>query len=143
MGSFIFGEYAYSIDNKGRIIIPPKFRDFLGDTFVITKGLDGCLFVFPQEEWINFEQKLGGLPITDKNARNFTRFFFASATECALDKQGRVMIPAVLREFAKLEKSARVVGVKSRIEIWSDERWMAYSEEDEADFADHMAALGI
>lgn len=143
MGNLILGEYPYSLDNKGRLIIPPKFRDFLGESFIITKGLDGCLFVFPQEEWINFEKKLVGLPISDKDARAFSRFFFAGATECTLDKQGRVMLPAVLREFAHLEKTAIVVGVTTRIEIWDEAHWKSYTDIDDSAFEDRMADLGI
>ena len=98
------GEYNHSIDTKGRLIMPAKFRDVLGDSFVVTKGLDGCLFVYPDEEWNIFEEKLKTLPLTNKNARQFTRFFLAGAATCEVDKQGRILLPQVLREFAELEK---------------------------------------
>src|SRR5690554_4880291 len=94
------GEYQHNIDSKGRIIIPSKFRDNLGEHFVITKGLDGCLFVYSLEEWKNFEDKLSTLPMTNKDARAFVRFFFAGATECGFDKQGRIVIPGNLRQYA-------------------------------------------
>ena len=112
------GEYNHTIDPKGRLIIPAKFREALGDEFVVTKGLDGCLFVYANTEWNNFEEKLRTLPLTNKNARQFTRFFLAGAAACEVDKQGRILIPQVLREFAKLEKDVVLVGVASRIEIW-------------------------
>ena len=91
------GEYNHTIDTKGRLIIPSKFRDELGDEFVVTKGLDGCLFVFPNQAWQEFEEKLRALPLTNKSARQFSRFFVAGATPCELDKQGRILLPATLR----------------------------------------------
>ncbi len=110
------GEYNHTIDAKGRLIIPSKFREILGDVFVVTKGLDGCLFVYDNEEWKRFEEKLRSLPITNKEARQFVRFFLAGATEAEVDKQGRILIPNVLREFAELTKDVVLVGVGSRIE---------------------------
>ena len=97
------GEYSHNIDAKGRMIVPSKFREQLGDEFVVTKGLDGCLFVYPNEEWQNIEEKFRNVPLTSKDARKFSRFFFAGATTCEVDKQGRILLPAVLREFAGLE----------------------------------------
>ena len=111
------GEYNHTIDAKGRLIIPSKFREILGDAFVVTKGLDGCLFVYDNEEWKRFEEKLRSLPITNKEARQFVRFFLAGATEAEVDKQGRILIPNVLREFAEITKDVVLVGVGSRIEI--------------------------
>ena len=109
------GEYNHSIDSKGRLIIPAKFREILGDSFVITKGLDNCLFVYPDNEWKLFEEKLRTLPLTNKNARTFTRFFLGSAVEGVLDKQGRVLISSALRDFAGLEKEVVLVGVLDRV----------------------------
>ena len=94
----LIGEYEHSLDAKGRLIMPSKLRQDIGEKFIITKGLDGCLFVFSQNEWNNFETKLKTLPLSDKNARNFVRFFLSGATECEIDKQGRFLIPANLRE---------------------------------------------
>ena len=117
------GEYSHTIDAKGRIIVPAKFRESLGDNFVVTKGLDNCLFVYTSEDWRKFEEKLRTLPLTNKDARKFTRFFLAGAAEMEIDKQGRILIPSVLREFAALEKDVVLVGVGSRIEIWDKARW--------------------
>ena len=115
------GEYNHTIDAKGRLIIPSKFREILGDVFVVTKGLDGCLFVYDNEEWKRFEEKLRALPITNKEARQFVRFFLAGAAEVEVDKQGRILLPNVLREFAQINKDVALLGVGSRIEIWKSE----------------------
>ncbi len=128
------GEFHHTIDTKGRLIIPHKFRDDLGDNFVATKGLDNCLFIYPREEWRQLEQKLKSLPFTRADARAFVRFFFSGATECELDKQGRILLPANLREYAKLEKDVVVLGVSSRVEIWSREEWEKYSSRAEATY---------
>ena len=138
------GEYNHTIDAKGRLIVPSKFREILGDDFVVTKGLDGCLFVYDNEEWKLFEEKLRALPITNKEARQFVRFFLAGATEAEVDKQGRILIPNVLREFAELIKDVVLVGVGSRIEIWGKERFENETVfEDMDEIAEHMAQLGL
>ena len=138
------GEYNHTIDAKGRLIVPSKFREILGDAFVVTKGLDGCLFVYDNEEWKLFEEKLRTLPITNKEARQFVRFFLAGATEAEVDKQGRILIPNVLREFAALQKDVVLVGVGSRIEIWGRERFEDTASFDDMDeIAEHMAELGL
>ena len=118
------GEYNHTIDAKGRVIVPSKFRETLGDEFVVTKGLDGCLFVYDNNEWAAFEEKLKSLPITNKDARQFVRFFLAGAASVEVDKQGRILLPGSLREFAELIKDVVLIGVGSRIEIWSKERVM-------------------
>ncbi|GAA0364563.1 division/cell wall cluster transcriptional repressor MraZ [Bacillus horti] len=128
------GEYQHTIDDKGRMIIPAKFRDELGEHFVITRGLDNCLFVYPQNEWKMIEQKLKTLPFTRSDARAFTRFFFSGAIECELDKQGRVNIAANLRQYAVLQKDCVVIGVSNRVEIWSKEKWEEYFSDSEASF---------
>ncbi|GGE22605.1 transcriptional regulator MraZ [Marinithermofilum abyssi] len=128
------GEYRHSVDDKGRLIIPSKYREELGSSFVVTRGLDHCLFVYPMAEWKQLEQKLKALPFTRADARAFTRFFFSGATVAELDKQGRVTLPANLREFAKLEKECVVIGVSNRVEIWSKEAWEAYYETSEDSF---------
>ena len=138
------GEYNHTIDAKGRLIVPSKFRESLGDTFVVTKGLDGCLFVYDNEEWNAFEEKLKSLPITNKEARQFVRFFLAGAAEVEVDKQGRILVPNILREFAQISKDVVLIGVASRIEIRSKERFdgmAAYEDMDE--IAEHMAELGL
>ncbi len=138
------GEYNHTIDTKNRLIIPSKFREALGDEFVVTKGLDGCLFVYDNEAWAEFEEKLKSLPLTNKEARTFVRFFLAGAARVEVDKQGRILVPSVLKEFAGINKDVVLVGVASRIEIWSRERWEdASSYEDMEDIAEHMAELGL
>lgn len=138
------GEYNHTIDAKGRLIVPSKFREALGDTFVVTKGLDGCLFVYDNEEWQVFEEKLKSLPITNKEARQFARFFLAGAAEVEVDKQGRILVPNILREFAQISKDVVLIGVASRIEIWSKERFEGIAAfEDMDEIAEHMAELGL
>jgi MraZ protein len=137
------GEFDHSIDAKGRIIIPSKFRDDLGEKFVITQGLDGCIFVYPESEWKAFVDKLEKLPGT-KEARKLQRYFLARAAECEPDNQGRILIPAVLRECAGLEKDIVSVGVLNKIEIWSKERWESNNDYDDVDaIAEHMSEYGI
>lgn len=124
--------------------MPAKLRQDIGDKFILTKGLDGCLFAFSQTEWNNFEEKLKSLPLSDKNARNFVRFFLSGATECEIDKQGRFLIPNNLRTAANLEKDAIIIGVGTRIEIWNKETWEKCDKEISADeIAENMANLGI
>ena len=140
------GEYSHTIDTKGRLIIPSKFREELGETFVVTKGLDGCLFAFSDEEWKAFEIKLKSLPLTNKNARQFARFFVAGATPCELDKQGRILLPATLREFAGLEKDVVLTGMLNRIEIWSKDKWNENNSLDDVamdEIAEQMTDLGL
>ena len=140
------GEFNHSIDAKGRLIIPSKFRENLGENFVITKGLDGCLFLYPDNEWKTFEEKLRTLPLTNKDARIFTRFFLGSAVDGGLDKQGRVLISSALRNFAHLEKEVVLVGVLDRVEIWDKAKWDENNtevEENMDDIAAHMEDLGL
>lgn len=140
----LIGEYEHSLDAKGRLIMPAKLREDIGEKFIVTKGLDGCLFAFSLTEWTNFEQKLRSLPISNKDARTFTRFFFAGAIDCEIDKQGRFLISSNLREFAGLEKDVIIVGMDSRIEIWSKDKWQNCDEEISADeIASKMEMLGI
>ena len=140
----LIGEYEHSLDAKGRLIMPAKLREDIGDKLIITKGLDGCLFAFSLVEWSNFEQKLRTLPISNKDARAFSRFFFAGAIECEIDKQGRFLISSNLREFAMLTKDVVIVGMDSRIEIWSKEKWQKCDEDISADeIAEKMEMLGI
>ena len=127
------GEYNHTIDAKGRLIIPARFRELLGEEFILTKGLDGCLSIYPLDEWNAFETKLRALPLTNKNARTFTRFFVAGATNCELDRQGRVLVPQPLREFAGLEKEVVLTGNLNRIEIWSKEKWSENCNYDDMD----------
>ena len=137
------GEYSHSVDAKGRIIMPAKFREILGEEFVVTKGLDGCLFVYPNKEWENIENKFREIPLTTKDARKFSRFFFAGAADCEVDRQGRVLIPSVLREFAGLNKEVVLVGVLNRIEIGAKSAGRRMSTTIWMRIAEHMAALGL
>ena len=140
------GEYLHTIDNKGRLNVPAKFRGALGERFITTKGLDHCLFVYPQDEWETLEQKLRLLPFTQPDVRAFVRFFFSGATECEVDKQGRILLPANLREYAQLEKDVVLVGVSSRVEIWSETLWADYSRQAEGAYvsaAESLVNLGI
>ena len=140
------GEYEHSVDAKGRVIMPAKLREDMVDKFIITKGLDGCLFGFSQTEWNNFEEKLKTLPLTNKNARDFVRFFLSGAVECEIDKQGRFLIPSNLRTYASLEKEINIIGVGTRVEIWNRESWKNYSSEENIsadEIAENMTMLGI
>ncbi|WP_297998791.1 division/cell wall cluster transcriptional repressor MraZ [uncultured Phascolarctobacterium sp.] len=142
----LLGEYEHSIDTKGRIAMPAKLREGLGGKFIITKGLDGCLFVYAMDEWQRVEQKLASLPMSRKTARDFTRFLFGGACEGECDKQGRVLLPASLRRYAGLEREAVIVGVGSRAEIWDVAKWQQYNEESAEDvneLAEQLADLGI
>ncbi len=135
------GEYQHNMDTKGRVIIPAKFREELGEKFVATRGLDNCLFVYPMNEWSVLENKLSSLPLTSKNARTFVRFFFSGANECELDKQGRISIPANLRDYANLSKETVIIGLANRIELWSKDRWDKYLEDAEDSYEDIAAAM--
>lgn len=139
------GEYQHALDTKNRMIVPVKLREGLGNKFVITKGLDGCLYAYPTREWEILEEKLKRLPITNKDARSFVRFFFSGACEVETDKQGRGLIPQNLKEYAGIEKEIVSIGVLSRVEIWSKEKWTKYNDSD-IDFdsiAEKMSELGI
>lgn len=146
-GVIVFiGEYQHSLDNKGRLIIPSKFREGLGEKFVLTKGLDNCLFVYPLEEWYSFEERLKTLPLTSKDARAFVRFFFSGAAECELDKQGRILLPLNLREYSDIGKDAVIIGVSTRVEIWSVDEWNRYNGDTITGYdkiAERMEQLGI
>ena len=135
------GEFQHNIDSKGRLIVPSKLRDSLGERFIVTRGMDGCLFGYTLESWETLEESMKNMPLTKKDARTFVRFFYSAATECEIDKQGRINIPAKLREFAGLEKPCVIIGVSDRIEIWSEESWSAFSKEAEENFDDIAEGL--
>ena len=120
-GSSLMGTYSHNIDAKGRMNFPTKLRESLGDSFIITRGLDGCLFVYSREEWAVMEEKISSMPLSKR--KNVQRFFFSNAAEIEADKQGRILIPAHLREYAGLEKDVMVIGAVNRAEIWDKERW--------------------
>ncbi len=142
----LLGEYRHNVDVKGRVSVPSKFREDLGQSFVVTKGLDNCLFIYSKQEWETFENKLKQLPLTNQDARSFIRFFFAGATECEVDKQGRINIPQNLRDYASIKKDVVIVGVATRAEIWDSEAWDNYTNSDSLDvskIASQMSELGI
>ena len=140
------GEYRHSLDAKGRLTIPSRLREGLGDLFVATKGLDNCLFLYHLEEWKSIENKLRSLPFTRSDVRAFMRLFFAGACECEMDRQGRVILPANLREYARIDKDVVIIGVGSRVEVWATEIWAEYSEkagEAYEELAEKLVELGI
>ncbi|GGM01856.1 division/cell wall cluster transcriptional repressor MraZ [Deinococcus aerophilus] len=120
-----FGEYPYTIDDKGRVVLPPPFREFVEDGMILTRGMEGCLYVFPLASWRRVEEQLEGLPLTDADSRAFVRFFYSGANKARLDNQSRVSVPQPLRSFAGLEGEVIVAGAPGRLELWSPERWEA------------------
>ncbi|MGR6836196.1 division/cell wall cluster transcriptional repressor MraZ [Syntrophomonas erecta] len=140
------GEYQHSLDAKGRVTIPSKFREQLTDRFVATKGLDNCIFLYPLEEWSRIEEKIHSLPFTRSDVRSFARFFFAGASELEIDKQGRTVLPVNLRDYAAIEKDLVIIGVGSRVEIWASAKWESYTESAESSYeaiAESLVDLGI
>lgn len=141
-----FGEYTYSIDEKKRLAIPPKFRKVLGKKAVITKGLDQCLFLYPAKEWGNLAKKLSQLPLSQSDARGFARLMLAGAMEVEIDNLGRILIPDYLKEYALLKKKVVIAGVYNRIEIWDEKKWKEYKERTEkevGDIAERLKELGV
>ncbi len=136
------GEFRHAIDEKGRLTLPARIREQLGPEFVVTKGLDACLFFYPAAEWASLEARLRALPLTQKDARAFVRLFFAGAAECRSDGQGRVLLPAALRQYAGLTKEGVVVGVSSRVEVWQPEAWDRYVADADATYAEIAERLG-
>lgn len=138
------GSYEHSVDGKGRIIIPSKYREELGDKFVVTKGLDGCLLIYPMNTWADFVADLSKLPGNKKEGRMLQRYFLAAATETELDKQGRAILPSALREFAGLSKNVVLVGLINKIEIWDKDKWDEdYSSKDMDEMAEQMLEYDI
>jgi len=132
------GEYQHSADVKGRVIMPAKFRDELGQKFIVTKGLDKCLLVYTESDWKELNEKVRQLPVTDEGVRRFVRFFFGGAAECECDAQGRANIPQNLRDYAGIKKDVISIGVSNRIEMWSREGWDSYN--NDSNFVDNMLA---
>ena len=137
------GDFRHSIDAKGRLFIPVKLRDGLGESFYVTKGLDECLFLYSLNDWKEIEKRISALPLS--KSRNLQRMLFANASRCDLDAQGRILIPQPLREYAGLEKEVTILGVSNRAEIWNTERWMKINEEvlTSESLADAMDELGF
>lgn len=137
----LMGEYHHNIDDKGRIIIPSKFRYELGEKFIITRGLEKCLFIYSLDEWNSIVSKLKSLPFTKKDARDFIRFFLSGAAECEFDKQGRINITSPLVSYADLNKEVVIIGANDRLEVWSKEGWNKFFTDNEdklADIAEHL-----
>ena len=128
----LIGEYHHNIDEKGRLIIPSKFRDEIGKEFIVTRGLDGCLFIYAKKEWEKIVSKLQTLPFTKKDARTFNRFFLSSATVCEFDRQGRINIPSNLINYANIQKECTIIGVNDRLEVWASDKFGALIEENTA-----------
>lgn len=142
----LMGEFHHTLDTKGRVIIPAKFREQLGDQFYMTRGMDGCLFGYPSKQWQILEKKMQQLPLTKRDARAFVRFFYSAATECEFDRQGRIIIPRTLRDHAGLTKKCVIIGVSERFEIWSEDRWNEFSQKAEENFdniAENMIDFGL
>ena len=135
------GEYHHNIDDKGRLIIPAKFREELGQNFIVARGLEKCLYVYSEPEWNNLVAKLKTLPFTKKDVRIFTRSFFSGATECEFDKQGRINITSPLVSYAGLTSKCVIIGANDRLEIWAEDSWNNFFEENEdnlAEIAEHL-----
>ncbi len=135
-----YGEYEHSLDRKGRLILPAKFRQTAKENYIerfyITRGLDKCLFMFTEEEWKLQEQKFKALSFTKAEARRFNRLYFSGASEIVIDKQGRIILSKYLKEFAEIERGVVVVGVANRIEIWSQKNWKEFYEKTHTTFED-------
>ncbi len=139
----LMGEYAHTIDAKGRIILPVDFRAALGEHFVITRGLDKCLFIYGENEWASFEQKLMQLPISNPAARQFVRHFSSGGRALECDRQGRFLVPSALRSYAMLKKDVVLTGVSNRVEVWSKEEWDRYNDVEIGSMDETWAQLGI
>ncbi len=135
------GEFAHNIDRKGRLIMPAKFREDLGETVVVNRGLDGCLYVYTMAQWQVVYEKLNTLPSTNKDARMYQRMMLSKAAECDLDGQGRILIPAGLVQLAGLEKECVIIGVANHIEIWAKDRWEKVEDVEEASFEEAAERL--
>lgn len=136
MSKGLKGEYNHSVDAKGRMIVPSKLRERLGVSFVVTKGMDGCLHAYPSDEWEAFEEKLSKLPTANAQARQFVRFFMGSADDVEMDNQGRILLPPALRKFAEIVKDVTIVGMGDHAEIWSSEKWNEQNNIEDIDFDD-------
>ena len=140
------GEYQASIDEKGRIAVPAKFRSLLKKKVVVTRGLDQSLFLYNLDEWKKLASKLASLPISTSNTRAFSRLMLAGAMDCEIDKQGRITLPGYLQEFAKMQKKVVFAGLYNRVEIWSEELWSVYKSQTEKDsnkIAEQLGSLGV
>lgn len=142
----LIGEYTHTLDIKKRLSVPSKWRTELGGTVVLTRGLDNCLFVYPLKEWQKITEKIGQLPLGQADTRSFNRFFLSGATEVEIDKNGRILVPDFLKDFAKLDTKVVLAGIHDRVEIWDEDRWVAYKAQIEAEadaLAEKLGDIGI
>ena len=130
------GEYHHTIDEKGRMIVPSKFREKLGNQFIVTRGIENCLFIYSLQDWEKITNQLNALPFTRKDARSFSRFFLSGATDVELDKQGRINLPSPLISYAKLEKDCVVIGTGDRVEVWAQEEWDVFIDSTKDNMSD-------
>jgi len=140
------GEYQHNIDEKGRLAVPVKFRNELAKGAVVTRGIDNCLFLYPQKDWEQLAEKLSKLPISKANTRAFARLMLAGAMDCEVDKQGRIILPDYLRKYASVKKKVVIAGLYNRLEIWDEEVWNKYKagkEKDSSDIAEALGELGV
>ncbi len=140
------GEYRHSIDEKGRLAIPVKFRGDLESGAIVTRGLDGCLYVYTSAEWQKLADKLGAMPMSQSNSRAFARLMLAGAMDCAIDGQGRIVLPEYLRDYAKVKKNVVIAGLYNHLELWDEKAWNAYkqkTEKDSGEIAEQLGALGV
>ncbi|MBI2415204.1 MAG: division/cell wall cluster transcriptional repressor MraZ [Candidatus Kerfeldbacteria bacterium] len=140
------GEYSHTVDEKGRLAVPTKFRETLGRSVVVTRGLDNCLFVYTAPEWQKLAEKLAALPIAKANTRAFARLMLAGAMDCELDKQGRIVLPEYLRQYAGLKKTVVIAGLLNRLEVWDQATWNKYksiTEKDSGDIAEALGEIGV
>ena len=142
----LIGEYKHNLDAKKRVAVPAKLRKEMGDTVIITRGLDNCLFVFPMKEWEKLAEKLGALPMGQQDTRAFVRLLLSGASEVELDQLGRVLVPDYLKEYAKLEKNVVIAGLFNRLEIWDTKEWTSYKsnvERQNESIAEKLGELGV
>lgn len=142
----LIGEYTHTLDTKKRLSVPSKWRKELGGSVVLTRGLDNCLFVYPLKEWQKITDKIGELPLGQADTRSFNRFFLSGATEVEIDKNGRILVPDFLKDFAKLDSKVVLAGIHNRVEMWDENLWESYKQqiENEADaLAEKLGDIGI
>ncbi|MFN3188725.1 MAG: division/cell wall cluster transcriptional repressor MraZ [Candidatus Paceibacteria bacterium] len=142
----LIGEYTHTLDPKKRLSLPSKWREELGRTLIVTRGLDNCLFVYPQSEWQKITEKIGQLPLGQADTRSFNRFFLSGAVEVGVDSVGRILVPDFLKDFAKLDSKVVLAGIHDRVEIWDEKRWMEYKTQIEAKadaLAEKLGEIGV
>jgi len=144
VGDRVFkGTYRHSVDDKGRVTVPARFRDALGDDFILTRGLDGCIFLYPLAAWQALESKLAGLLLGSADARDFKREFFRNASDAEIDRQGRVLIPPELRQISRIEREVVIIGVSERVEVWPETQWEKRTQERSGNFERLAEKLGV